>query len=153
PTGGPCGCPAGTRWWRCGPGPSTSAARWPWPTCATPAPQSAAAAGFSLRHPAISPCRWLLDLDADPVATGALLSADPLLAPLVAKAPGRRVPRTVDAAEFALRAVIGQQVSTAAARTHAGRLATAYGEPVADPAGGPTPLFPSPAVLARALPA
>jgi len=76
-----------------------------------------------------------------------------VLAPLVAKAPGRRVPRTVDAAEFALRAVIGQQVSTAAARTHAGRLAAAYGEPVTDPAGGLTRLFPSPAVLASALPA
>jgi AraC family transcriptional regulator of adaptative response / DNA-3-methyladenine glycosylase II len=97
---------------------------------------------------AISRCRWLLDLDADPVATGALLAADPVLAPLVAKAPGRRVPRTVDAAEFALRAVIGQQVSTAAARTHAGRLAAAHGEPVTDPAGGLTRLFPSPAVLA-----
>jgi AraC family transcriptional regulator of adaptative response / DNA-3-methyladenine glycosylase II len=59
----------------------------------------------------------------------------------------------VDAAEFALRAVIGQQVSTAAARTHAGRLAAAYGEPVTDPAGGLTRLFPSPAVLASALPA
>jgi AraC family transcriptional regulator of adaptative response / DNA-3-methyladenine glycosylase II len=101
----------------------------------------------------ISRCRWLLDLDADPVAIGALLSADPVLAPLVVKAPGRRVPRTVDAAEFALRAVIGQQVSTAAARTHAGRLAAAYGEPVTDPAGGLTRLFPSPAVLASALPA
>ena len=100
---------------------------------------------------AISRCRWLLDLDADPVAIGALLSADPVLAPLVAKAPGRRVPRTVDAAEFALRAVIGQQVSTAAARTHAGRLAAAYGEPVTDPAGGLTRLFPCPEVLASAL--
>jgi len=100
---------------------------------------------------AISRCRWLLDLDADPVAIGALLAADPVLAPLVAKAPGRRVPRTVDAAEFALRAVIGQQVSTAAARTHAGRLAAAYGEPVTDPAGGLTRLFPSPEVLASVL--
>ena len=44
----------------------------------------------------------------------------PALAPLVGKAPGRRVPRTVDGAELAVRAVIGQQVSTAAARTHAG---------------------------------
>ena len=72
---------------------------------------------------AISRCRRLLDLDADPVAVGDLLSADEVLAPLVRKAPGRRVPRTVDPDEFALRAVLGQQVSTAAARTHAGRLA------------------------------
>jgi AraC family transcriptional regulator of adaptative response / DNA-3-methyladenine glycosylase II len=98
---------------------------------------------------AVSRCRRLLDLDADPVAACDLLAADPLLAPLVAKAPGRRVPRTVDPDEFALRAVLGQQVSTAAARTHAARLATAYGEPAADPAGGLTRLFPEPAVLAE----
>src|SRR3984957_7083605 len=60
---------------------------------------------------AISRCRRLLDLDADPQAIGELLSADDVLAPLVSKAPGRRVPRTVDAAEFAPRAVLGQQVS------------------------------------------
>ncbi|MFD7080221.1 AlkA N-terminal domain-containing protein [Streptomyces sp. NPDC002181] len=98
---------------------------------------------------AISRCRWMLDLDADPEAVDEQLRADPLLAPLVDKAPGRRVPRTVDAAEFAVRAVLGQQVSTAAARTHAARLVTAYGEPVADPdpEGGLTHLFPSPQAL------
>ncbi|MFE5539855.1 AlkA N-terminal domain-containing protein [Streptomyces sp. NPDC056492] len=98
---------------------------------------------------AISRCRWMLDLDADPEAVDEQLRADPLLAPLVDKAPGRRVPRTVDAAEFAVRAVLGQQVSTAAARTHAARLVTAYGEPVADPdpEGGLTHLFPSPEAL------
>lgn len=93
---------------------------------------------------AVSRCRRLLDLDADPVAVCDVLSGDPLLAPLVAKAPGRRVPRTVDAPEFALRAVLGQQVSTAAARTLAGRLAVEYGEPVTDPAGGLSRLFPGP---------
>ncbi len=97
---------------------------------------------------AISRCRRLLDLDADPVAIADLLSADEALAPLVRKAPGRRVPRTVDAGEFALRAVLGQQVSTAAARTHAGRLAIAHGEPIDDPDGGLTRLFPDPAMLA-----
>lgn len=99
---------------------------------------------------AISRCRWMLDLDADPEAVDEQLRSDPLLAPLVDKAPGRRVPRTVDAAEFAVRAVLGQQVSTAAARTHAARLVTAYGEPVADPdpEGGLTHLFPSPQALA-----
>jgi AraC family transcriptional regulator of adaptative response / DNA-3-methyladenine glycosylase II len=101
---------------------------------------------------AISRCRRLLDLDADPVAVGDLLRADPVLAPLVDKAPGRRVPRTVDAAEFAVRAVLGQQVSTAAAATHAGRLAAAFGEPVDDPAGGLTRLFPDAAALAAAGP-
>ncbi|WP_163016119.1 DNA-3-methyladenine glycosylase 2 family protein, partial [Streptomyces sp. Tu 4128] len=97
---------------------------------------------------AISRCRRLLDLDADPTAIDGQLRADPLLAPLVDKAPGRRVPRTVDEAEFAVRAVLGQQVSTAAARTHAARLVTAHGAPVDDPEGGLTHLFPSTAALA-----
>ncbi|MFJ2089065.1 AlkA N-terminal domain-containing protein [Streptomyces sp. NPDC087901] len=97
---------------------------------------------------AISRCRWLLDLDADPVAVDEQLRSDPLLAPLVDKAPGRRVPRTVDGAEFAVRAVLGQQVSTAAARTHAARLVTAHGTPVDDSEGGLTHLFPAPEALA-----
>ncbi|MEV0783768.1 AlkA N-terminal domain-containing protein [Streptomyces sp. NPDC050423] len=97
---------------------------------------------------AISRCRWLLDLDADPVAVDEQLRADPLLAPLVDKAPGRRVPRTVDGAEFAVRAVLGQQVSTAAARTHAARLVTAHGTPVDDQEGGLTHLFPASGALA-----
>jgi AraC family transcriptional regulator of adaptative response / DNA-3-methyladenine glycosylase II len=97
---------------------------------------------------AISRCRRLLDLDADPVAIGEQLREDAELAPLIDKAPGRRVPRTVDAAELAVRAVIGQQVSTAAARTHGARLAERYGESVDDAAGGLTRLFPDMAVLA-----
>ncbi|BAU87116.1 adenosine deaminase/DNA-3-methyladenine glycosylase/8-oxoguanine DNA glycosylase [Streptomyces laurentii] len=97
---------------------------------------------------AINRCRRLLDLDADPVAVDERLRADPLFAPLVDAGPGRRVPRTVDAAEFAVRAVLGQQVSTAAARTHAARLVTAHGTPVDDPEGGLTHLFPDPAALA-----
>ncbi|MEU1229147.1 AlkA N-terminal domain-containing protein [Streptomyces sp. NPDC005828] len=97
---------------------------------------------------AISRCRRLLDLDADPVAVDEQLRTDPLLAPLVDKAPGRRVPGTVDPAEFAVRAVLGQQVSTAAARTHAARLVTAHGVPVEDPEGGLTHLFPGPEALA-----
>lgn len=97
---------------------------------------------------AISRCRRMLDLDADPVAVDDQLRTDQVLAPLIDKAPGRRVPRTVDEAEFAVRAVLGQQVSTAAARTHAARLVTAHGEPVDDPEGGLTHIFPSPEALA-----
>ncbi|MER6871028.1 MULTISPECIES: AlkA N-terminal domain-containing protein [Amycolatopsis] len=97
---------------------------------------------------AISRCRWLLDLDADPVAVDEQLAADPTLAPLIAAAPGRRVPRTTDAAEFAVRAVLGQQVSTAAARTHAARLVLAHGTPIEDREGGLTHLFPSSESLA-----
>jgi AraC family transcriptional regulator of adaptative response / DNA-3-methyladenine glycosylase II len=97
---------------------------------------------------AISRCRWMLDLDADPEAVDAVLSQDPAMAQLVAGNPGRRVPRTMDPAEFAVRAVLGQQVSTVAARTHGGRLVRAYGDLVSDPQGGLTHLFPTPGVLA-----
>ncbi|MEU3711001.1 AlkA N-terminal domain-containing protein [Streptomyces catenulae] len=97
---------------------------------------------------AIARCRRMLDLDADPEAVDGQLRRDPVLAPLVDAAPGRRVPRTADADEFAVRAVLGQQVSTAAARTHAGRLVLAHGEPVDDPEGGLTHLFPTPQALA-----
>lgn len=97
---------------------------------------------------AINRCRWLLDLDADPIAVDAELGADPALTNLVAAAPGRRVPRTTDGEEFAVRAVLGQQVSTAAARTHAGRLVASHGEPVEDASGGLTHLFPSAHALA-----
>jgi AraC family transcriptional regulator of adaptative response / DNA-3-methyladenine glycosylase II len=100
---------------------------------------------------AISRCRRLLDLDADPIAVDNLLRADPVLTALVDKAPGRRVPRTVDPAELALRAVIGQQVSTAAACTHAARLVATHGVPVED-AGGLTHLFPDSAAVADADP-
>jgi AraC family transcriptional regulator, regulatory protein of adaptative response / DNA-3-methyladenine glycosylase II len=99
---------------------------------------------------AISRCRRMLDLDADPVAVDELLSADAVLAPLVAKAPGRRVPRTADPDEFALRAVLGQQVSVAAARRHAGRLAADHGDHVEDRDGGLNRLFPQPEVLVAA---
>lgn len=102
---------------------------------------------------AITRCRRLLDLDADPEAVADALSADPLLAPLVAKEPGRRVPRTVDEDELAIRIVLGQQVSTAAARTHARRLVRAHGTPIVDAAGGLTHLFPTPEALAKLDPA
>ena len=67
----------------------------------------------------------------------------------MAKAPGQRIPRTVDEAELAVRAVLGQQVSTKAARTHAGRLVAAYGQPVHDPEGALTHTFPSVEQLAE----
>ena len=92
---------------------------------------------------AIARCRRLLDLDADPEAIVEALSADERLAPMVAKAPGQRIPRTVDEHELALRVVLGQQVSTAAARTHASRLVAVYGDEVTDTAGGLTHVFPA----------
>ncbi len=79
---------------------------------------------------AVERCRRLLDLDADPVAIGEVLGADPLLAPLVAEVPGQRLPGQVDGFEVVVRAIVGQQVSVAGARTILGRFALAYGEPV-----------------------
>jgi len=93
-------------------------------------------------------CRRLLDLDADPDAVAARLGADRLLGPLVRAVPGLRVPGSVDGAELAVRAVLGQQVSVPAARTGAGRLVAEHGEPLARPRGAVTALFPSPAALA-----
>lgn len=87
-------------------------------------------------------CRRLLDLDADPEAVVEALSRDPHLAPVVANAPGQRIPRTVDEAELAIRAVLGQQVSTKAAQTHLSRLVAAYGQPVNDADGSLTHTFP-----------
>ena len=100
------------------------------------------------RDAAVAVCRRLLDLDADPAAVDAALAADPVLTERVAAAPGRRVPGSPDADELAVRTVLGQQVSTAAARTHAGRLVAAAGEPVDDPEGGLTHLFPAAAAVA-----
>jgi AraC family transcriptional regulator of adaptative response / DNA-3-methyladenine glycosylase II len=67
--------------------------------------------------PAVARCRRLFDLDADPVAVDAVLGADPALAPVVLKEEGVRVPRATDGLEIAVRAVVGQQISVAAART------------------------------------
>jgi AraC family transcriptional regulator of adaptative response / DNA-3-methyladenine glycosylase II len=102
---------------------------------------------------AIARCRRLLDLDADPEAVIEALSSDDDLRALIAKAPGQRIPRTVDEPELALRVVLGQQVSIKAARTHIGRLVAAYGQPVTDSAGGLTHLFPAVEELADIDPA
>ena len=97
---------------------------------------------------AVTRCRRLLDLDADPSAVDARLAHDDVLAPRVATAPGRRVPGTVDSDELAVRAVLGQQVSTAAARTHAARLVQAAGDQIIDTEGGLTHLWPTPEAVA-----
>lgn len=101
---------------------------------------------------AVAICRRILDLDADPVAIDEVLSRDPILALYVESAPGRRVPGCGDPDEMAIRAVLGQQVSTAAARTHAGRLVARLGEPIENPEGGLTHLFPPASVIAEADP-
>lgn len=102
---------------------------------------------------ALGRCRRLLDLDADPAVVDAHLATDPVLAPLVERAPGRRVPGHVDGNELAVRAVLGQQVSVAGARTLAGRLVARYGLALTRPSGALTHLFPTAAALAAADPA
>jgi AraC family transcriptional regulator of adaptative response / DNA-3-methyladenine glycosylase II len=98
---------------------------------------------------AVSRCRQLLDLDADPVAVWEALRDDALVGPVVEHDPGRRVPGAADGFELAVRAVIGQQVSVAGARTVAGRLVATAGDPLPDPVGAVTHLFPTPAALAE----
>ena len=101
---------------------------------------------------AVRRLRRLFDLDADPVAVVAALGADPVLGPSVAAMPGLRTPGHVDGDELAFRAVLGQQVSVAGARTVAGRLAAEHGRKLADAFGSLTCLFPSAAVIATLAP-
>jgi AraC family transcriptional regulator of adaptative response / DNA-3-methyladenine glycosylase II len=96
---------------------------------------------------AVSRCRQLLDLDADPVGIHDALGSDPLIGALVRAQPGRRVPGAVDGFELAVRAIIGQQVSVAGARTIAGRLVLLAGEEIPTSIEGITHLFPTPAAL------
>jgi AraC family transcriptional regulator, regulatory protein of adaptative response / DNA-3-methyladenine glycosylase II len=94
--------------------------------------------------------RRVFDLSADPALLAAGLESDPLLRPLVRRRPGIRIPGTWDAFECAVRAVLGQQVTVAAARTLAGRLVERTGEPVATAVAGLDRLFPTPQALAAA---
>ena len=102
---------------------------------------------------AVQRCRRLLDLDADPEAVTGFLSADPVLGPLALAQPGRRSPGHVDGSELALRAVLGQQVSVAAARRLGARLVVSYGKPLSRPDGPLTHCFPAAETLAAADPA
>jgi AraC family transcriptional regulator, regulatory protein of adaptative response / DNA-3-methyladenine glycosylase II len=96
--------------------------------------------------------RRMFDLDADPQAIAAALSADPRLKPLLRSRPGLRLPSGWDGFEIAVRAILGQQVSVAAARTLAARLADRFGTPVPEEHGALalTHLFPTPEALADA---
>ncbi|HEY0753881.1 MAG TPA: AlkA N-terminal domain-containing protein [Ktedonobacteraceae bacterium] len=106
--------------------------------------------GLSDLNLMVQRCRQLFDLDASPSAIATILTSDPLLAPLVAARPGLRVPGTVDGFELAVRAIVGQQVSVAGARTLVSRLVNACGTPLEQPQGTLTHLFPPPHVVANA---
>jgi AraC family transcriptional regulator, regulatory protein of adaptative response / DNA-3-methyladenine glycosylase II len=79
---------------------------------------------------AVQRCRRLLDLDADPWAISGFFLDDPVLGPLAASCPGRRAIGAVDSGEIAIRAVLGQQVSVAAARRLGARLVELCGTPL-----------------------
>ena len=93
--------------------------------------------------------RRLFDLDAEPAAIAAHLARDPRLAAHVRARPGLRVTGAFDAFEAAARAVLGQQVSVAAARTLTGRLAARLGEALVTPHPELTRVFPEADVVAR----
>ena len=88
--------------------------------------------------------RAALDLDADPMAINSVLHAS------FPQGDGLRVPGAMSGYELAVRAVLGQQITVAAARTLAQRLVDRFGEPIATPWPELTRLFPEPAVLASA---
>ena len=102
---------------------------------------------------AVARCRRLLDLDADPQTISAQLKRDPSLGELVRSRPGLRVPSCVDGFELAARAVIGQQVTVAAARALAAGLVERYGERLDEPVGSVTRVFPTSSALAQVDPA
>lgn len=94
--------------------------------------------------------RHLFDLSARPDVIAAQLRRDARLSELVKRRPGLRVPGAFDGYELAVRAVLGQQVAVKAATTIAGRLVTAFGEPIETPHEGLTHLTPTPARIAAA---
>lgn len=92
----------------------------------------------------IARVRALFDLDADPQAINAVLH------PFFPEGDGLRVPGAVDGFELAVRAVLGQQITVAAARTLAQRVVEHLGEPIETPWPDLYRLFPAPAALAAA---
>ena len=97
---------------------------------------------------AVARVRRLLDLDSDPSAVDAQLATSGCLAELVAARPGLRSPGAVDGSELAIRALLGQQVTVAAARTLAARLVEWHGKPVTTPYPELTHAFPTAEALA-----
>jgi AraC family transcriptional regulator of adaptative response / DNA-3-methyladenine glycosylase II len=92
--------------------------------------------------------RNLFDLSARPDVIDAHLASDKRLAKSVRRVPGLRVPGAFDGFELAVRAILGQRISIAAATTLAGRLASAFGENIKTPSARLNRTFPAPARLA-----
>ncbi|GLS44733.1 DNA-3-methyladenine glycosylase family protein [Methylobacterium brachythecii] len=95
--------------------------------------------------------RHLFDLDIDPLTVGARFDGEPVIGPLVAVRPGLRVPGAWSGFELAVRGILGQQVSVAAATRLAGKLVAAFGTPLAGLDGtGLSHVFPAPEHLVEA---
>ena len=94
--------------------------------------------------------RRAFDLAADPATIARSFEDDPIMAPLVKRRPGLRIPGVWDAFECTVRAIVGEQTSIAAARTSARRLVERAGQPISTPIAGLTHLFPTPAALVAA---
>ncbi|GAB3061520.1 DNA-3-methyladenine glycosylase 2 family protein [Stenotrophomonas tumulicola] len=94
--------------------------------------------------------RHMFDLDADLRQVHATLAVEPLLARGIEQRPGLRVPGGWEGFEVAVRAVLGQQVSVAAATTLARRLVQAHGQALDGMPEGLDRLFPLPAQLVDA---
>jgi len=90
----------------------------------------------------VEAARTTFDLDADPVEIDAILGRDPALAPLVARTPGIRMPGAPDRFELLIRAVFGQQVSVAGARTSLGAFVARFGTALEEPFASVTHAFP-----------
>jgi AraC family transcriptional regulator of adaptative response / DNA-3-methyladenine glycosylase II len=106
--------------------------------------------------PLVNRVRRLFDLDADAQAIDLALSNDAALAASVRRVPGIRVPGSLDPEEMLFRALLGQQVSVASARTALGRLSATLGDPLPGPAvpssTQPGPTQPGPTRLSPARP-
>lgn len=100
--------------------------------------------------PLVARLRRFFDLDAHPQTIAAHLGKDARLAACVRARPGLRIPGAFDAFEASLRAILGQQVSVAAATTLAERLVCAFGEPLERPEFGLARTWPSPSAIANA---
>jgi AraC family transcriptional regulator, regulatory protein of adaptative response / DNA-3-methyladenine glycosylase II len=97
-----------------------------------------------------STARRMFDLAADPARIVGAFKTDDLLAPLVKRRPGLRIPGAWDPFECAVRALLGEHIDASVARALAARLVARAGEPLAEPADGLTHFFPMPQTLAQA---
>jgi AraC family transcriptional regulator of adaptative response / DNA-3-methyladenine glycosylase II len=95
--------------------------------------------------------RRIANLDFDLEEPAAQLSRDSIIGPLLRARPGLRTPGTWDPFEAGVRAILGQQVSVAAANTIAGRLVERFGDSVPGlETIGLTHTFPAATTLAEA---